>query len=85
MSYSSLGSTYSKSSTILKKGGRRHAPKSRRGGDGRSSRSGTSNYQIIDGDSEAGDDDTQSRHTTYIKNFDIDEEGGGNNARKFNL
>ena len=38
----SMGSTYSKSSTILKKGGRRQAPKSRR--DNQSVRSGRSNF-----------------------------------------
>lgn len=85
MSYSSIGSTYSKSSTILKKGGRRHAPRSRRGGDDRSMRSGRSNYQIIDGDSEVGDnDDVLSRHSTYINKLDMDEEQP-NPAKKFNL
>lgn len=80
-SYSSLGSTYSKSSTILKKGGRRHAPKSRR--DNMSVRSGRSNFQIVDGDSEAGDDDVISKHSTYIKRFDVDE--GPGTSGKFNL
>jgi hypothetical protein len=27
----------------------------------------------VDGDSEAGDDDVISKHSTYIKQFDIDE------------
>ena len=70
-----MGSTYSKSSTILKKVGRRQAPKSRR--DNQSVRSGRSNFQVVDGDSEAGDDDMVSKHSTYIRQFDIDEEGGG--------
>lgn len=43
-SYQSLGSTYSKSSTILKKGGRRQATNTRSRRDNQSVRSGRSNF-----------------------------------------
>jgi hypothetical protein len=39
----------------------------------------------VDGDSEAGDDDNISRHSTYIKNFDIDDPSNNVGGGRLNL